>query len=173
MSARGIVVMGVSGCGKSTLGKDIARAFGCPFLEGDAFHPAANVAKMAGGTPLDDADRWPWLDALGAALGRAAQEQGRAVAACSALKRAYRDRLRQAAEVPLRLICLHGDRAVLWARMQARTDHYMPASLLDSQLATLELPAAEEGALLLDLDATPEILLGRALDFLRATDRRG
>ena len=173
MAGRPIVVMGVSGSGKSTVGSAIAQALDCPFLEGDAFHPAANVAKMASGIPLDDEDRWPWLDALGAALGRAAHEQGQAVAACSALKRAYRDRLRAAAGGPILLICLGGERAILRERMQARIDHYMPASLLDSQLATLEPPAAEEGALMLDLDASPELLVSRALEFIRAAGQPG
>ena len=101
VSPAAVVVMGVCGCGKSTIGQGIATAMHVSFLEGDAFHPAANVAKMAAGIPLDDADRWPWLDRLGKALGHAAREKGGAVAACSALKRIYRDRLRAAAAVPL------------------------------------------------------------------------
>ena len=90
--AGAVVVMGVAGCGKSTVGRDLAERLHCLFLEGDQFHPPANVAKMSRGTPLEDADRWPWLDELGRGLGTAARDAGSAVAACSALKRTYRDR---------------------------------------------------------------------------------
>ena len=129
---------------------------------------AANVAKMAAGIPLDDADRWPWLDRLGEALGRAAREQGGAVAACSALKRVHRDRLRTAAAVPLRFVCLVGSRELIAGRMAARTDHFMPLDLLDSQLAILELPASDEDALLLDLREAAGELIEHAVTHLRS-----
>jgi len=155
--SRPVVVMGVSGSGKTTVGAALADALGLRFVDGDALHPAANVAKMAAGIPLDDADRAPWLDAVGAVLA-----DGPVVVACSALKRAYRDRLRAAAP-GLQLVFLDGDRALLASRMAARPGHFMPASLLDSQLATLERPEPDEHALTADI-ARPaeEIVTGLA-----------
>ncbi len=164
--AGAVVVMGVSGCGKSTVAQAIAGRLTCAYLEGDAFHPPANVAKMSQGIPLQDTDRWPWLDELGTALGAAAREQGSAVAACSALRRTYRDRLTAAAGMPVRLVHLAGAREVLAARMAARTEHFMPASLLDSQLATLEPPQPGELALTLDVAQLPERLIDSAMAWL-------
>jgi len=147
------VVMGVSGSGKTTVGAALAEALGLRFVDGDALHPAANVAKMAAGIPLDDADRAPWLDAIGAVLAG-----GQVVVACSALKRAYRDRLRAAAP-GLQLVFLDGGPALLASRMTARPGHFMPASLLDSQLATLERPEPGEHALTADIaDPVAEIV---------------
>jgi carbohydrate kinase (thermoresistant glucokinase family) len=155
---RAIVVMGVSGCGKSTLAEGIAAALGWRFVEGDDLHPPANVAKMAAGIPLDDEDRAPFLDNVAAAI-RAADG---VVASCSALKRRYRDRLRaQAGELVFVLPML--DRADLLARMTQRANHFMPASLLDSQLAALELPGEDERAILVDGTATPEAQVAQAL----------
>jgi carbohydrate kinase (thermoresistant glucokinase family) len=145
--SRPVVVMGVSGSGKTTVGAALADALGLRFVDGDALHPVANVAKMAAGIPLDDDDRAPWLDAIGAVLAG-----GPVVVACSALKRAYRDRLRAAAP-RLELVFLDGDRELLASRMVARPGHFMPASLLDSQLATLEPPTADEQALTVDVSA--------------------
>lgn len=143
---RHIVIMGPSGNGKSTLGLALAQDLGLPFIEGDDCHPPANIAKMARGEALDDADRAPFLDAVGAALAR---HPGGAVASCSALRCAYRDRLRQL--VPgLVFVLPQLDRATLERRMAGRTGHFMPASLLDSQLAALEPPAADESAVVLD-----------------------
>lgn len=140
-----IVVMGVSGSGKSHVGAALARACGMDFVEGDELHPAANIAKMSAGIPLDDADRRPWLAAIAAAIAR---HRGKGVVvACSALRRAYRDVLRQA-DPALRLLYLRVPRDELARRLRERT-HFMPASLLDSQLATLEEPAAEERAIVL------------------------
>lgn len=144
-----IVVMGVSGCGKSTLLRELAAHLECPGIEGDEYHGAANIAKMQSGRPLDDADRWPWLDRLGTAIGARVGEAGIAVAACSALKRSYRERLEHAAGVPLLFVLLDGRRQEIAQRLAARTRHYMPASLIDSQLATLERPAPDERALTL------------------------
>jgi len=146
--SRPVVVMGVSGSGKSTVGAALADALGLRFVDGDSLHPAANVAKMAAGIPLDDADRAPWLDAIGQVLAA-----GPVVVACSALKRQYRDRLRAAAPT-LRLVFLDGSRTLLASRMAARPGHFMPTSLLDSQLATLEVPGPDEHALTVDV-ATP------------------
>jgi len=159
-----VVVMGVSGAGKSTVGGRIAAALGLPFADADEFHPVANIAKMSSGQPLTDDDRWPWLAAIGAHL---AAHRGRGcVVTCSALKRAYRDALRQAAP-DLRLVFLSGDPALVAARQAARQGHFMPPSLVASQFATLEAPAGEEGAIILDVAATPEELAQTALAALQ------
>jgi gluconokinase len=161
-----VVVMGVSGSGKSTLGKLLADSLGCPFLEGDEFHDAAAVEKMRAGYALDDADRWPWLDRLGRALGDAAAANGCAVAACSALRRTYRDRLAAASGGRTRFVLLDNDRDELARRLSHRPGHYMPASLLDSQLDTLERPHADEPVLTLDSSRTPEALCEDAVAWL-------
>ena len=148
-----VVIMGVSGSGKSTIGCLLADGLGLRFVEGDDLHPPRNVALMAAGTPLTDEDRRAWLDAVAAALMEA--EAAGAVVSCSALKRRYRDRLRAAAP-NLRLVHLHGDSACLAQRLRTRAGHYMPASLLPSQLAALELPAADEHALVADIGRPPE-----------------
>jgi carbohydrate kinase (thermoresistant glucokinase family) len=152
------VVMGVSGCGKSEVGKRLAAALGVRFLEGDAYHSASNVAKMAAGIPLDDADRADWLRALQAEIALAGTRGEGLVLACSALKRRYRDLLR-AADPGLRFAHLSGPRALIAARMQARTGHYMPASLLDSQLRDLEPLQADEEGVLLDLRKPLAVLI--------------
>jgi gluconokinase len=158
--------MGVSGCGKSTVGALLADALGWAFEDGDAFHPPANVEKMRAGTPLTDDDRWPWLDALAARIARARDEGAGVVLACSALKRAYRDRLR-AGDTALRFLHLTGDPALIMARQAARTGHYMPASLLASQFATLEPPDTEADVIDLDVDPEPEAIARRAVAALR------
>jgi gluconokinase len=141
--------MGVSGCGKSTLLRDVAAHLHCPAFEGDDYHGPANVSKMRSGHPLDDTDRWPWLDRLGQAIGAAVQLGAPAIATCSALKRSYRERLERAAGVPLMFVLLDGSQEEIARRLAERTGHYMPASLLDSQFATLERPAPDERALTL------------------------
>lgn len=141
--------MGVSGCGKSTLAADLAADLAAPAFEGDDFHSPESVAKMRAGQALDDADRWPWLDRLGAAIGAAVRGRGIAVAACSALKRSYRERLEQAAGVPLAFVLLEGDAGEIAPRLAQRTGHYMSPTLLDSQFAILERPAPDERALAL------------------------
>lgn len=158
-----VVVMGVSGCGKSTVGQLLAQGLGVPYVEGDALHPPRNVALMAAGTPLNDEDRRGWLDAIAAQL--AAAEHSGAVVSCSALKHIYRDRLRIAAP-DLRLVHLHGSRELLAQRMQARSGHYMPASLLQSQLNTLEPPGADEAAIIIDIAPPPEQIAAAALQQL-------
>ena len=134
-----LVVMGVSGCGKTEVGQALGRALGWPFLDGDDFHPPANVEKVRAGTPLTDEDRWPWLDRLVAELRGAVARDGHAILGCSALRQAYRDRLAQAGDV--RFVHLAGDRAIIAGRLATRRHRYMPATLLDSQYATLEPPA--------------------------------
>ena len=153
-----IVAMGVSGCGKSTLVADLAAYLACPAFEGDDFHAPASIAKMRAGEPLGDADRWPWLDRLGAAIGAGVRGDGLAVVACSALKRSYRERLERAAGVPLLFVLLDGERDEIAAQLAARARHYMPLSLLDSQFAVLERPASDERALTLHCYAPVETL---------------
>ena len=157
-----VVVMGVSASGKSTVGRLLAEARGATYLDGDDFHPPENVARMAAGQPLSDADRQGWLAALSARLGRARAAGEGVVLSCSALKRSYRDVLRQGAP-DLRLVYLHGSRELLAARIAARTGHYMPPSLLDSQLATLEPPQPDEAALEFDIALTPRQIIDRIL----------
>ncbi len=164
MAAPVIVVMGVSGAGKSRIGRALAEALQVPFIEGDELHPPRNVALMAAGTPLTDDDRSGWLDAIAERLAQAAG-QGGAVVSCSALKRAYRDRLRAAAPA-LRLVHLHGEPALLRTRMQARADHYMPPSLLQSQLDTLEPPQADEHPIRGDAAEPAEALVVRIAEAL-------
>ncbi|MEV7616796.1 gluconokinase [Streptomyces sp. NPDC089799] len=162
-----LVVMGVSGCGKTTVGRLLAAALGLPYAEGDAFHPAANVAKMAAGVPLDDADRAPWLDAVGAWAGaRGRPGEGGGVVSASALKRVYRDRLRAAAPGAV-FVHLAGDRELIGHRLAARTGHFMPASLLDSQFAALEPLEAGERGVTVEVTGTPEEITARALAALR------
>lgn len=161
-----VVVMGVSGCGKSTLGRALAERLHLPFVEGDELHPPRNVALMAAGTPLTDEDRQGWLEAIASRL---AADEG-LVVACSALKRRYRDLLRRSAP-DLRLVHLNGAAPVLDQRLRNRAGHYMPPSLLQSQLDTLELPSAEEHAIVLDIGLTPEQQLARAENELRPTRR--
>ena len=163
---RAIVIMGVSGSGKSTLASLLAEQLGCPFFEGDTFHSEANVAKMRGGEPLTDADRWPWLDKLGTAIGTAARTDGIAVAACSALKHVYRDRLRAAVGLPIAFISLEVGREELVRRLSNRAGHYMPPSLLDSQLAILERPDANERSLTLDSMQSPGALAEQVITWL-------
>ena len=155
-----IIVMGVAGVGKSTLGAALAAELKVPFLEGDSFHPPENVHKMSAGIPLQDEDRWPWLNMLGLAIAARRQPAG-VVAACSALKRSYRDRLRGVIGEPLLFVCLQADRDSIAARMQARQGHYMPFTLLDSQLATLELPGDGERAIVLSADVSIQAMLSR------------
>lgn len=157
-----LVVMGVSGCGKSSLGAALAEQLGMPFFEGDTLHPAANVEKMRSGIPLTDDDRWPWLTSVAQSLG----DRESAIVSCSALKRSYRDHIRAQANAPVHFIHLAGSRFLLAQRMQARPGHYMPVSLLDSQIATLEPPAADE-ALTIDIALPPAAAIAAALDYLK------
>jgi gluconokinase len=156
------VVMGVASCGKTSVGELLAEKLNAHFIEGDRLHPATNVAKMSAGNALTDNDRWPWLAAVGESLaGREAS-----VASCSALKRVYREAIAKAAHRPVYFIYLHGSREMLESRIGARKGHFMPASLLDSQLATLEAPANDERALRLDIAMTVNDLAEAARDWL-------
>ncbi|WP_046500691.1 gluconokinase [Streptomyces odonnellii] len=159
-----VVVMGVAGTGKSTVGPLLAAALGVPYAEGDDFHPPANIARMSAGIPLEDADRWPWLDAIGRwAHGRAGLG---GVVSSSALKRAYRDRLRAAAPGAV-FLHLTGDRALIGRRMAERKGHFMPPALLDSQFAALENLEPDEPGVSVDVSGTPQGITARAVAALR------
>jgi len=163
-----IVVMGVAGSGKSTLAAALAARLGWPFQEGDELHPAANVAKMAAGQPLTDADRWPWLDAIAALIGGWLAAGRSGVIACSALKQAYRRRL-AAAGPGVRFVYMAGDEALVRGRLEARRGHYFPASLLASQFADLEVPTPDEGAVAAPIELPTD---GQVEQVLRAMDLR-
>ncbi|CAD7054576.1 gluconokinase [Pseudorhizobium endolithicum] len=162
-----IIVMGVSGAGKSSIGEMLSRRLDCDFVEGDRLHPAANVEKMAKGIPLTDEDRWPWLDLVGQELADAVSAGKTLVLSCSALKRVYRERLRKAAGGRLYFVFLKGSPQLLEVRMGERTGHFMPLSLLHSQLATLETPEGEEGVVTVDIDATLDEIVAAAESGLR------
>lgn len=157
-----VVVMGVSGCGKTTVGQAVAACLGVAWRDGDDLHPAANVARMAAGLPLTDADRWPWLDRVAAVL----RDEAPVVVGCSALRRVYRDRLRAGSGGALTFLNLDGPREVIAARMAAREGHFMPPALLDSQFAVLEPPGPDE-ALRLDIDRPLPVIVAEAVAFLR------
>jgi carbohydrate kinase (thermoresistant glucokinase family) len=165
MRPAAIIVMGVSGSGKSTIGALLAEVLGWPFADADGFHPAANVAKMAAGTPLTDADRWPWLDAIAAHIGASRTAGQPVVVACSALRRAYRERLR-AGHGDLIFLHLAGAPAVIAERQAARQGHFMPPSLMASQFATLEDPAEEVDAVTVSVSASPHEVVVAAIDQL-------
>ena len=159
---RRVVVMGVSGCGKSTVGAAAAAHMGWRFVEGDSLHPPENVAKMAAGQALDDEDRAGWLGTLAAELAQARSAGQGLVVSCSALKRAYRDRLRGGDPDTL-FVYLAGEQSLIASRMAARQHEYMPASLLQSQFATLQPPDPDEQALCLSiLDVPAQITLSIA-----------
>ena len=152
---RAIIVMGVMACGKTTVGTALAEALGCVFVEGDDFHPPANVAKMTSSIPLIDEDRWPWLKAIAAEIN---SRNGTVVASCSALKYAYRARLRESINKSVSFVWLNISRSVLEQRLSARKGHFMPTELLDSQLQALEPPGATEEAIVIDDPDTAQVV---------------
>jgi gluconokinase len=160
-----IIVMGVASSGKTTVAEALARELSWPFRDADSFHPPANVAKMSAGIPLADEDRWPWLEAIVIWMNQRHATSENGIVTCSALKRAYRDKLRTSfAEI--QLVHLHGSREILAARIASRKAHFMPASLLDSQLATLEMPDADEHTYTVTVDKGPdEIVAALALRY--------
>ena len=149
-----IVIFGVSGAGKTTVGKLLARELGWHFLEADDFHPAANIEKMRSGRRLTDEDRWPWLERLGEEITRLVAAGKNAVVACSALKRAYRDRLRVSDEV--KFVFLRGDYSFIENQLRSRHGHFMNPELLQSQFDDLEEPELDEDVLTIDLGRTPQ-----------------
>ena len=160
-----VVVMGVCGCGKTTIGQKLAERLDAAFIEGDELHPASNKDKMAAGIPLDDEDREPWLDAIAAKAAELLSRAPCVVVSCSALKRSYRDRLRTAGQ-DLELVHLTGSKSLLQARMNERRGHFMPPGLLDSQLATLQVPEADETGINLNISGKPDAIVERALAFV-------
>lgn len=155
-----IILMGVSGCGKTTIGNLLSKRLDMEFADGDDLHPESNVAKMAAGTPLTDEDRWPWLERVGNWL---ASHNG--IMACSALKRSYRDYIRQYAPTAV-FVHAHGSRELLAERMAGRKGHFMPVSLLDSQLATLEPLDADEPGAVFDITPAPEEIVDNIVQWL-------
>ncbi len=162
-----VIVMGVSGCGKTTVGQALAQALDCPFYDGDDYHPPANVAKMAAGTPLDDDDRAGWLAALADVIRAGLSRGERGVIACSALKQKYRQALRAGSADPalVRFVYLKGDYDTILARMQSRAGHYMKAGMLQSQFDALEEPA---DAITATITLPPEEIVRRVMDQLEA-----
>jgi len=167
-SAPLVVVMGVSGCGKSTVGKLLARSLSAEFLEGDDLHPPRNIERMAAGIALTDKDRRDWLLAIAQQLADARAGRHALVVSCSALKHSYRDTLRNAAS-QLAFVHIHASRALLQARLDARADHFMPGTLLDSQLQTLEPPGADERAITLDAALPAAQIAAQAAAWLAQT----
>lgn len=170
---RNLIVMGVSGSGKTTAGETIAAHFGAPFIEGDQLHPAANIAKMSAGIPLDDTDRQPWLEAIAAKLAEGDDGASGVVAACSSLKKSYRAILTGKSRRRTTFIFLDGSRALLERRMTTRKGHFMPASLLASQIATLEPPGADEDVLRIDLDGDVDAEIAAAIARIEREDGAG
>lgn len=154
------LVMGVSGCGKSTIGKLLASRLHLHFIDADDYHVPSSVEKMRNGIPLTDEDRWAWLQRLNQLLRQAEATGQEVVMACSALKESYRQMLRDGLEQPLKLIFLHGSKEVLLRRLGNREGHFMPSSLLESQLQTLEIPTY---GLSVDIDQIPEVMVDQIL----------
>lgn len=157
--------MGVSGSGKTTIGTLLAERLGWPYADADRFHPAVNIAKMRGGVPLIDEDRWPWLEAMAAWMDDQIAADRSAVTSGSALKRAYRDLLRRG-RPELRIVYLDGDRELFGERLNSRRGHFFPASLLDSQFRELEPPAPDEGALTVSAAETPALITTQIIERL-------
>jgi len=153
-----LIVMGVSGSGKSTIAASLAERLNRVYEDGDRFHPASNVAKMSAGQPLTDEDRWPWLQAIADEIDRVCENGGHVVIACSALKRAYRDVLVHGRD-DVRIVYLKGTQPLIADRLARRKSHFMPPGLLDSQLKTLEPPAADENPITVSIDAPVEIIV--------------
>ena len=154
-----LVVMGVSGSGKSTIADHLAGRLGWRYEDGDRFHPAGNVAKMSAGHPLTDEDRWPWLQAIADEIDRTCVARERAVVACSALKRAYRDILVHGRD-DVRIVFLDGTQDLIASRLAARKGHFMPPGLLASQFRALEPPETGERPITISIDAPVESIVG-------------
>ena len=164
--ASNIVIMGVAGCGKTTVGERLSEVMGIPFRDGDTLHPQANIKKMASGVPLSDNDRRPWLQAIGQAF---ASSGTPLIIGCSALRRAYRDVIREMARGGVTFIHLTGSRDIIAERMAKRRRHFMPLTLLDSQFATLEPPGIDEDPIVIDIDQPPDAIVRIAASQLGKT----
>jgi gluconokinase len=164
--APALVMMGVAGSGKTTVGEALAARLGVPFHDADEFHPKSNVEKMSAGIPLTDEDRWPWLDAIGAAIRATPVEDG-IVVSCSALKRAYRERIAEAAVRPATFVHLDGSEALLAERLKGRKGHFFPPSLLASQLKTLEPLQPDEPAIRVSIDQSVDRIVDAIVERLR------
>ncbi len=160
MTAKGFIIMGVSGCGKSTVAKLLAEKLGWDFYDADDFHPPENIKKMAGGIPLNDSDRAPWLASLNEVLGTNLKTGNHPVLACSALKRSYREELRWGND-GLKTIYLKGSYTLIWARISKRQAHYMKPNMLKSQFDTLEEPV---DALVIEINLSPEEIVEKVID---------
>lgn len=163
-----VIIMGVSGSGKTTIAEALAKELGFACEDGDSYHPDSNVAKMHAGTPLTDEDRWPWLRAIAQEIDRKAKIGKSVVISCSALRRAYRDTLVHSRE-DVRIVYLKGSRDVIAKRLALRTDHFMPASLLESQFATIEEPLASEHVITVNIDAPVGEIVTQVMRQLRTT----
>jgi gluconokinase len=160
-----VVMMGVSGSGKTTVGGALAKRLGVPFRDADGFHPKANVEKMSAGIPLTDEDRWPWLDAIAAAIHGTRSNEG-IVVSCSALRKIYRERILLGAGRPVTFVHLDGTKDMIAPRMATRTGHFMPISLLDSQLATLEPLSPDEPGFRVSIELPPERIVDLVVERL-------
>ncbi len=163
---RVIVLMGVAGCGKSTAGAGLSKALGWPFRDADSFHPPANVEKMSRGVPLDDADRAPWLAAIAAWIDERREQGAPGIVSCSALKRAYRERIIGIAAGCAPRLPQGRPPGLIGRRLAARKGHFMPASLLDSQLAVLEEPGEDERPVVVDVAMPPRRVVAAILERL-------
>ena len=167
-----IVLMGVSGCGKSTVGAELSRTLGWPFRDADSFHPPANIAKMSQGVPLTDADRRPWLDAIAQWIDDRLAQDAPGIVSCSALKRAYRQRL-VGMRAHVGLVYLKGEIGLIAQRMAARTHHFMPTSLLASQFEALEEPQPDEHPVVVSIADPPPRMVAAILAQLGLTGAEG
>lgn len=160
-----VVLMGVSGCGKTTTGTRLSKKLGWPFRDADSFHPAANIEKMSRGIPLDDDDRWPWLDAIAVWIDERLAQGEPGIVSCSALKRAYRRRI-VGNRRGVRLVYLRGPMELIGRRLQGRRNHFMPAALLQSQYEALEEPGPRERPIIVSVALTPQRVLATIVEQL-------
>lgn len=168
--ARHFVVMGVAGSGKTSIGEGVAAKIGGTYVDGDNLHPQANIDKMSRGEPLDDDDRWPWLEAVGQTL---ANIEGIGLIGCSALKKSYRDLITNKAGKPVVFLYLDGSKELIAKRMAARQGHFMPTSLLDSQFATLEVPTAPENFIPINIEGTQSEIIAAIVSHIEKLQRVG